>query len=134
MQWTENLSTGVDEIDEQHKRLFKSVDNAIISIIKTKNEIYRNEPLAELRKSFEDHFGEQEELMRKIKFTGFVQHQFEHQRFLKELDHYNDILYMDSVNANINQIRIFVMQWLVKHIAMQDKDFGRFYLQHMEED
>lgn len=133
MQWTENLATGVEEIDSQNKELFMDIEKAMIEIIKNKNEIAKGSPLAELESCFKKHFDKQENLMRLSKYPNYVQHNFLHQKFLKDLANYADVMYMDSANANVNQVRIFVTQWLVKHIAMYDKNFGKYYNEHKDD-
>lgn len=133
MKWNDNLATGVEEIDSQNKELFEDIEKAIIEIIKTKNEIAKGSPLEELEKCFKAHFDKQENLMRLSKYPNYVQHNYLHKKFLKDLENYSDIMYMDSANANVNQVRIFVTQWLVKHIAINDKDFGKYYNEHKED-
>lgn len=133
MKWNDNLATGVEEIDSQNKELFKDIDKAIIEIIKTKNEIAKGSPLQELEDCFKKHFENQENLMRLSKYPNYVQHNYLHKKFLKDLNNYSDIMYMDSANANVNQVRIFVTQWLVKHIAMNDKNFGKYYKEHKDD-
>lgn len=60
MQWTEDLSVGVDRIDEQHKELFEKI-NDLVEAIKSHTCKYK---IGDVVKFLEDyvvfHFGQEE--------------------------------------------------------------------------
>ena len=84
LQWTQALSVGVDEIDDQHRELFRRAARLL-------DGIKRGEPeeigalVDFLHEYAVTHFGAEEAFMREEAFPGYVRHKAEHDRFISDL-------------------------------------------------
>src|SRR3972149_3293503 len=84
-EWTQNLSIGVAEIDNQHKELFKRINNLLDACTQGKG---KDEVLNTLR--FLDdyvtvHFTEEERLQQKYNYPYYTSHKALHAEFIKNI-------------------------------------------------
>ena len=79
--WNPRLETGIEEIDEQHKELFKRVDRLELAV-------YKGNPSEELKKFIEylnvyvaEHLDAEEKILRDCNFPDFAAHLKQHEEF-----------------------------------------------------
>jgi hemerythrin len=125
--WTEDLSTGVAEIDEQHKDLFRQLNDLLqaCSVKKGKEEIGRF--VVFLSDYVILHFAAEEREMAAHSYPAMAGHKAEHEQFKKEIAK----LKADYIEhgANIDVVLIAVRMshdWLREHIKKTDKALGAF--------
>ena len=124
----EEYSTGIPQIDAEHKRLFEIAESAY--------ELRRNEfipdkydnirdLLEELREYTKEHFKHEEEYMESIQYKKMFTQKIEHQAFIDKLDEID----LDDIDENsdqmIDDILEFLTNWLVEHILHTDKQIGQ---------
>ncbi|WP_054695810.1 bacteriohemerythrin [Syntrophomonas palmitatica] len=128
IEWKTDYSIGVDEIDEQHKKLFEIANRAYILL---KNELITDKYdqitaiFAELLDYTEYHFSFEEKYMTSIGYKKFLSHKVIHEDFvekvknidLKQIDEDQDKHLMDILN--------FIVDWISEHILVQDKNITR---------
>ncbi|MBN1365310.1 MAG: hemerythrin family protein [Syntrophaceae bacterium] len=126
--WDESLKVGVKEIDEQHEELFK-YSNVLMNAIKERRDQNEVEKVVSfLNEYVENHFRDEEEIMR--------EHDYPFLSFQKE-QHENFIKYFKKVQSELKEmkesraylmfrIRLLVVDWLVNHTYKEDRHFGRF--------
>lgn len=127
MAWNESLSVGVDQIDEQHKELFKRVDQLFEAGKNQKAKEYIGELLDFLDDYTKKHFQEEEQYMQRIQYPEYNIQKRMHTEFIEKLSALKkdyaesgaDIL----VILNANQM---MLDWLTKHISIHDKKIGEF--------
>jgi hemerythrin-like metal-binding protein len=123
IEWSDELSVGIDEIDEDHKHL--------VAIVNNFHEVFRNDAskdatlkaLSEIADYTTWHFEHEEKLMYKHKFPRLTQHQHQHATLLKDLG----ILIADFENgrADISQATMdFLREWLLVHLQNEDYELG----------
>ena len=133
MEWTQDMAVGIATIDDQHKELFKRINNLVTAIKqhRCKDEIDGTIRFLEDYARF--HFSEEEQRMREAGYGGLAEHQGHHAAYLgniKELKEQASVprvsgmSYEPSVTAN--QI---VVDWIVDHIMKVDRKFGEFVRQ-----
>ena len=85
MDWTEDLSVGVETIDSQHKELFKRINNLVAAIKqhRCKDEIDGTIKFLEDYAKF--HFSEEEKRMQQAGYEGLPSHQEHHKKYLADL-------------------------------------------------
>lgn len=120
----EEYYIGIEEIDEQHKKLFQ-IANDTYNLL---NNAYIADKydniialLNELRDYTATHFTEEEAYMESIKYKKILSHKVEHQEFLDKI---NDIEINDlesNQEGVIMDILNFIYDWLVHHILEKDK-------------
>ena len=121
--WTEDLATGVEVIDNQHKSIFKKAEE-IISLEPTTDKETINNLFTFLMDYSKNHFNEEEKFMIENVYMGFKEHREEHTYFIEEL---HEIYLLASIEGNsedvINRLKLLIINWLVEHINTQDKKF-----------
>lgn len=122
--WTESLSTGILEIDEQHKKLISLLNRASEMIDSGKPKEYLISGIKEIIKFTMIHFSTEEKMFKVSKYTHTKKHTLEHQKmiqkantFLNEFNN-NNLLITDTTIG-------FFMDWIVNHILVFDMAYSK---------
>jgi hemerythrin len=120
LDWNETFSMGFDRLDAQHRQLFE-IANAIPETV---DEHAARTCIVRLFKYTREHFLCEEAQMRKLGYPKLMEHIEIHNQLLEQL---SDIALkpLDRDEANL-AFKQFVLRWIVDHIMMADKEFGRF--------
>lgn len=126
MEWNASLRTGVDEIDEQHKELFRQANNlnAAMSQGKGRDEVGRL--LDFLGKYVIDHFAQEEALMARWRCSMAEANKQAHRQFVAR---FNELRKQSGEGANASVvIDIYneLTQWLVQHIRGIDAKLATY--------
>ncbi len=125
--WTDDLGTGVAEIDAQHKELFTRINGLLdaCKMKKGKEEIGRF--LDFLESYVVEHFSAEEKKMADSNYPGLPDQRTEHQAFVKTLDEIRKEFM--EYGAGINVVLMAARSagdWLVNHIRKSDKAMAAF--------
>lgn len=124
MQWDQNLSVGIDEIDRQHKLLLDYFNLLLDAISMGGRWSDTHFPLMQLREYAAGHFGKEESLMLMSDYPGTEEHIASHRKIIKGLDD----LERESLNKNISdQATELLRDWLLGHIMHADKAYARHF-------
>jgi len=126
MVWGEILSVGVDEIDEDHRKLMHIFNVLNHSVMERESPEYIAATLEELINCTVWHFSHEERLMLKYRYKDMAEHKAEHRELIqtaKELQ--QEILRAD--NRMVDEQIEFLERWLSGHILTADGRLG-FYL------
>lgn len=126
--FTDEYLTGIEIIDEEHKELFRIIEEVHEVIADDArgdkyDEIVRL--LEELRNYTKSHFSDEEEYMESIQYEGLEAQKVAHELFVSRLDE------MDLEEIDIHQeetleeLIAFLLEWLVTHILQMDKKIGQ---------
>ncbi len=126
LEWTQALSVGVDEIDAQHQELFRRAARLL-------DRIHAGEPeelgglLDFLYRYAVEHFGAEEEHMRRTRFPGYARHKAEHDRFASDLLALAREHERRGAGAFISlKASHWLTRWLKEHVSGTDAELGRF--------
>lgn len=127
LQWTQALSVGVDEIDNQHKELFNRINNLHTAISQGKGK----EDIAKVIKFLEDyvitHFGAEERYMTRYDYPGYLAHKAQHTEFIKDFSNLKkEFETQGATSYLVIQVNLRVGDWLINHIGKVDKALGTF--------
>lgn len=127
IEWTSDLSVGIEFIDNQHKELFARINN-LVEACKEKNG---KENLTEVFQFLKDyiieHFGAEEAVMQKYNYPQYDYHKGQHEEFVKDTSELEK-----GLNNEIDQLFVadrlsnYLVSWLVLHIRRVDKALGIF--------
>ncbi len=125
--WTQNLAVGVELIDQQHKTWFEKADQLFEAGKQGKSKDYIVKMFDFLDEYTKTHFNDEEKYMLSIKYPEYnVQKQL-HTGFITKLADLRKEYETSGANINViinaNQM---ILDWLIKHISMQDKKIGEF--------
>ena len=136
LEWKEEYSVGVSEIDAQHKRLFELVNkiDEIATDRKGKLVIYYKDILRiidELGDYAVTHFYDEEMAMEECGCPDYEEHKMKHELFSDEVSNIRDNLVNDE-NFRTDENRLaellsrlsnFLGNWLTNHILVVDMKY-----------
>jgi hemerythrin len=132
--WDASVATGHEIIDEQHKELFRAI-NELMRVI---NESEQGKvPVEKLQKSMSflsdytiKHFFDEERIQQKYGYPDYVNHKKYHDDFkltVKELSH--QLILQGPSESLAKEVQAKIGDWLVSHIKAQDIRLGAYIKQ-----
>ena len=111
--WSDDFLLGIYSVDEQHKYLFELI-NSLKGCQKDELEY----GLEQLFVYTQEHFCEEEKLMKLIKYPDYEQHRQLHQNLIAALTELSKSVLNDS--SQQAEFESFLSRWLVNHIMTED--------------
>lgn len=121
--WKEDYLTGIEEVDNQHKKIFEIGGRAYDLL---KNDTYTDkydkivEILNELRDYAVFHFQFEEEYMLSKRYKRFFSHKAEHDSFIKQVSEVDFNKIDEDQDAYLMSIVELVINWTGDHILKND--------------
>ncbi len=126
MQWTNDLSVGVETIDNQHKELIRRL-NSFYDSMNADNQAKVMEMLAFLSDYVVTHFRDEEALQVRYNYPGYAEHRKLHQAFMKDVRQMSDDMQKHGFTvATKSLVGLTLTNWLTLHINREDKAVGQF--------
>ncbi len=125
--WTVDLATGVDEIDDQHKELFRRIDNLLEACKQGKGKKEVEGVIAFLEDYVIQHFSEEERHMNERAYPEYGRHKVQHIEFMDNLRKLKDQFETEGPGVHVVlTTNRMVIDWLTNHIRKEDKALGSF--------
>jgi hemerythrin len=128
--WRNSFSTNVQDIDDQHKKLFE-IGGRLYDIAAAKDgydhydEI--TEVLDELKAYTIYHFGFEEEMMREQGYQNYDIHKIEHDFFIKKIKKLENKDLDENQDESVMEMIKFVADWITSHILKTDLQYREFF-------
>ena len=129
VEWTDKLSVGIEEIDEQHKILINLINRLFTETVvhqATSNDVIE-EILHELIEYTVIHFAVEESLFRIFHYPGTESHTSHHDELKAQVLEIQQKVKQGEVVVNV-ELLMFLKKWLEHHILYEDKLYGPFLL------
>lgn len=126
IKWKDEYSVGVEQIDNQHRRLFEIAGRAY-NLLKEKLLVDKYDQIAAILQELKDyavyHFDWEEEYMRSIGYRKYLSHKVIHDDFIERIN----AIVLEQVDTDQDKhlldILDFVVSWIDGHILGQDKQY-----------
>ena len=127
VKWDDKLLTGINEIDNQHKEIFKRILNLFDACKKGKGREEVINTFIFLEDYIITHFKAEESILFKYNYPYHISHIAEHKQFISVINELKQDLETHGVTGQfvINTNRKAV-QWLLSHICKEDKTLAEF--------
>jgi hemerythrin len=122
--WDNTLSSGIEEVDVQHKEFIKLVNRLHMLQEKHSPKDLTIRILNELVKYAEYHFASEENLMFVTRYPLFEQHQLEHKKLLRALG-YRASAFEDG-SETLESLVSYLNAWLMSHTKDEDTKIGKY--------
>lgn len=99
IEWTQNLAVGVTEIDNQHKELFKRVNQYLEAMMERRGKEEIGKVIKFLENYVVTHFGTEERYMELHNYPDQRLHKEQHAAFIKT---FNDIRAIATKTAQVS--------------------------------
>lgn len=129
IEWTNELSVGIQEIDEQHKilvNLLNQLHEAIVCHHGNDTAVQIMNQLCEYTKT---HFTVEESLMRILGYTDYDNHKEHHELLIKQVQRLRKKLETHGSSISFELLH-FLKLWLTKHIMEEDMEYVPHFLQN----
>lgn len=127
LQWTEVLATGIADIDNQHKELFKRINSLFDACQHGKGKGEVMNVLKFLEDYIETHFSAEERLQKGHSYPDYTSHKAMHEQFRKDFYEFKNKL--GQTGATLSTVIItnsLLSSWWTEHIGKVDKALGAF--------
>ena len=121
MEWSEDYATGVQRVDDQHKRLFKTADDYRAALEEGSGEGSYGLLLEFLDRYCRNHFGFEEKCMAEYRCPVAADNEAAHAKFLEIVrDFVQRYAEFGYQHADADELISIIEQWLVDHICRID--------------
>lgn len=127
VEWSEQLSVGIEEIDEQHKVLTRLINNLYEAIIKKTDLHTVDNILTELVEYTVVHFAVEESLMRIFDYPQYEEHKKHHQELASQVMDIREKVKARKTAVSMELLN-FLRSWLTNHIMIEDKHYSPYFL------
>lgn len=127
IEWTEDLAMGVTEIDDQHKELFRRINDLLDACNQRKAKDEVGKTIEFLGSYVIEHFGNEERYMLMYDYPDSASHKEQHRQFISGFQELRDRFETDGPGVHIVILtNRTVVGWLNSHIRNVDKLLGAF--------
>lgn len=130
--WSRDLEIGIQEVDDDHRKLLSLINNLQTAIHYPTGESFERQALHELADYTKYHFQREEEMLQKSGYPGYEAHKKEHEAMVRRV---GELLaaYDRDPEGTVEETASFLRDWLVKHIMGSDHAYGPHVKQHLSE-
>ena len=123
MVWKEEYSVGIDSLDNDHKKLISLLNQFTTAYDYAMSEEYERQALKDLINYTKYHFEREEQLLEQHNYPDVVAHKAQHKRMIAQVNNFMD-LYNEKGHDALNEISVFLSNWLINHINGTDKEYS----------
>ena len=127
--WTDDLAIGIPQIDEQHRELYRTVDQL--------HELMRHHRLdgvpailEALQRYALEHFAAEELEMRRSAYPGRAAHEALHKAFVDEFLRHKALLAAGISASAVVHLSSWLGGWLREHVRGADGELGKYLRAH----
>lgn len=125
MNWSDEYTLGIEELDRHHKIIFMHLKNYLREINENRGYEEFQSTVKFLTNYAVFHFEAEEELMKEIDYPKYEKHKEEHDKTKERI---KDLLLRIKQEKTISPIELyyFISNWITSHILEEDKQIKKF--------
>lgn len=127
VEWSDDLSVGIAEIDDQHKKLVEMLNRMHDAIREHRGSSVTRPILNEIAEYTRVHFATEESLMRATNYPDYEVHKAQHEDLIAQVQDLQAKLDAGSHSISFELLH-FLKGWLTHHIIESDKLYGPYFL------
>ena len=122
LEWEEKYSVKVKEIDDQHKKMFDTINRLIDMLDRKPTKEDLNGIIASLIEYKKFHFLTEERYFDKFHYSGTEEHKKAHLVFTQKLE---ELVKLSDEDTMIFAFKLidFLEDWLIDHLMIQDQKY-----------
>jgi|WetSurMetagenome_2_1015567.scaffolds.fasta_scaffold753918_1 hemerythrin len=128
IQWNQNLSVGVPEIDKQHQRLIKLINDLHEAMLSGKGNDASLNIVRELIAYTKTHFNYEIGQLELVKYPDLINHKAAHAALIKKVEEFAEKVQKGQPGVAV-QLSTFLGDWLKTHIMGTDRKYMPFLAQ-----
>lgn len=127
LQWTDDLTIGIEKIDAQHRTLIEKFNQFIDACHRHEAREMIPELINFLENYIREHFADEERCMMRENYPRLEEHKQLHREFVDKVTGLRQQLAEEgtsmSLVINLNET---LLRWFINHIKRVDKELGEF--------
>jgi len=123
--WNDDLSVNIKEVDQEHKKLINLINSLHSAMGSGQGKKAMGPVLAGLVDYTKTHFAFEEQLMRKNRYPGYLNHKSLHDSLTEQVVELNN-KYQEGKTLVTVEVLAFLKDWLTNHIKTVDKKYGPY--------
>lgn len=124
IKWTSENNVGFKLIDDQHYEMITLV-NKLHQLLNSDDKKLKYDLLENLVIKLRTHFDDEENLMKKNKFTNFITHKLEHDRMMNKMITFKNEMKNGTKDINLELLKSLKI-WFVNHNELNDIKLAKF--------
>lgn len=129
IEWDDNLSVGVQEIDAQHTEMIEILNELHDSLVREQTHDQTTALLYKLVSHTHEHFAAEEAMMAATDYPRLAEHREQHVELIRKI-----VIYVgrfERGETTLNHLLVdFLRDWLRIHILKDDKAYGLSIQEH----
>jgi hemerythrin len=125
LDWKEEFSVGIPEMDEQHKKWITIINDLHDAMKTGKTNTVMSDILKKMTDYIVFHFTAEETLLKTKNYTDFYGHKKIHDQYAARAREMVEQFMGGKVLISL-QVMDSLRDWLTSHIMIQDKKYGAF--------
>lgn len=127
-EFSENLITGNELIDTQHKELIDRINKLLDSCELNSGKVTAVNTLDYLSDYTNTHFADEEALQKEIGYPDYDKHKAQHEAFKKTIEELHEMLQEEEgpTTAFVEKVEENVIKWFYTHIQGFDRSVAEY--------
>ena len=128
IEWSAELSVGINSIDEQHKKLVNMINALNDAKLTGGSSELLGKIFNGLAAYTQKHFTYEENMFAEFGYSNSEEHKRQHNELIAQVAELKE-KFMENPRGTINDdLMIFLKRWLTNHIMRTDKDYAEFLI------
>lgn len=123
--WDDKLDVGIQKFNEQHKKLFKCLENLYTAMENKRDKLALAQVINDLLSYAKEHLTEEETCFLLHNYPGYDEQRKQHKIFIEKMTQFADDFNNDKQFIHF-EIAVFIKNWIVNHILVLDKKYTEF--------
>jgi hemerythrin-like metal-binding protein len=123
--WSDDLSTGMKDIDEQHKKFIGTINKAKQAADSGAPRKAQKDVIEELAEYGRYHFDTEEKYFKKFNYPYAKEHEAEHAKLLAKVLYFSNKF--DSGQDVAIELLDFLKGWLADHLMKHDMKYAKYF-------
>ncbi len=127
VKWDAALSVKMDDIDNQHKKLFDLINQVHEAMSAGKGKEIMGPVMGDLLQYTKDHFSYEEKMLKRIGYPKLAEHHKVHEYLTDQVKQLHDKVVNGKPLSPVS-VSNFLKDWLKSHILKVDMHYSKYYL------
>ncbi len=128
IEWTVQLSVGIESIDEQHKKLINMINALNEAMLTGSSNELLGKIFTGLAAYTQKHFAYEENMFAEYGYPNSQEHKRQHNELIAQVVELKE-KFMENPQGTISaDLMLFLKRWLTNHIMRTDKEYTEFLI------
>lgn len=128
IEWTAQLSVGIDSIDEQHKKLINMINALNDAMLTNSSNELLGKIFTGLAAYTQKHFTYEEDMFAEYGYSNSKEHKRQHDELITQVLELKERFIENPQGTISADLMLFLKRWLTNHIMRTDKEYTEFLL------